>query len=214
MWSPIVGIDGEAEKATELPMLGPRLDETQRICEPATVVQKQTRNPQRFRFGRVKSRLKNETARVGGHHRWPTLCMKLEPGIVPSQLKVYIISELDVTERAFSTYNDKARMWTQMDTEMVLALPVEEHHRLYTFTYKGHRFLVHTNIIRRRYSPLRQLGPSRDKVGTCEARRRNEYHSKVYMRTNGPDSRRCYRRTFPGIWTAIGRMHAAYFLTS
>jgi hypothetical protein len=151
-----------------------RPDETQRTCEPATVVQKQTRNPQRFRFGRVKSRLKNETARVGGHHRWPTLCMKLEPGIVPSQLKVYIISELDVTERAFSTYNDKARMWTQMDTEMVLALPVEEHHRLDTFTYKDHRFLVHTNIIRRRYSPLRQLGPSRDKVGTCEARRRNE----------------------------------------
>jgi hypothetical protein len=34
---------------------------------------------------------------------------------------------LDVTERAFSTYNDKARMWMQMDTEMDLALPVEEH---------------------------------------------------------------------------------------
>jgi hypothetical protein len=31
---------------------------------------------------------------------------------------------------------------------------------------------------------------SRDKVGACEARRRNEYQSKIYMRTNEPDSRR------------------------
>jgi len=31
---------------------------------------------------------------------------------------------------------------------------------------------------------------SRDKVGACEARRRNEYQSRVYMRANGPDSRR------------------------
>ena len=34
----------------------------------------------------------------------------------------YIIREIDVTERAFSTHNDKARMWMQMDTGMDLAL--------------------------------------------------------------------------------------------
>jgi hypothetical protein len=31
-----------------------------------------------------------------------------------------VIRKLDVTERAFSTYNDEARIWMQIDTDLLV----------------------------------------------------------------------------------------------
>jgi hypothetical protein len=74
-------------------------------------------------------------------------------------LKVYIISELDVTERAFSTYNDKARMWMQMDTEMVPALPVEEHHRLVNVHLQRPSFPCSYKYFQKTLLAIETIGP-------------------------------------------------------
>ena len=46
-------------------------------------------------------------------------------------------------------------------------------------------------LVRVRFVSHIDSSRSRDKVGACEARRRNKYQSKNFMRTNGPDSHRC-----------------------
>jgi hypothetical protein len=113
------------EKMTELQRLGrPRMKLN--IHENQNSM-KANKSLQRFRFGRTRSRWKDEQVRMGERHRWSTLCRKLEPGIAPSRLKAHIIRESYVTGKVLPSMRQQPANVNTDKTEMDLALLAGKH---------------------------------------------------------------------------------------